>query len=231
MALREDDRATDFREVDRFDGGVGWLAHPEETMQRASHALAIDDEVWVIDPVDAAGLDDLLAEFGTVAGVVVAMDRHTRDADAIATRHDVPVYLPDWFEGVAEKLEAETPVSRFGAELRETGLEAHVVARGRFWQEVALFDSERGTLVVPESVGTAPYFLAGDEPLGVHPMMRLRPPKSALGRFVPRVERVLVGHGSGVTGDASRALGAALSTARTRAPRAFLENARLLAPF
>ena len=46
-------------EIDRFDGGVGWIAYPEETMERASHALAVHDEegdadeVWVIDPVDA----------------------------------------------------------------------------------------------------------------------------------------------------------------------------------
>ena len=28
-------------EIDRFDRGVGWIAYPEERMQRASHAVAV----------------------------------------------------------------------------------------------------------------------------------------------------------------------------------------------
>ncbi|WP_254769046.1 hypothetical protein [Salinilacihabitans rarus] len=227
MPHRVDERATDFREIDRFDGGVGWIAHPDETMQRASHALEIEGEVWVIDPVDAAELDDLLAEFGPVAGVVVCLDRHVRDAATVANRHDVPVYLPDWFSGVAEDVDA--PVVRFGSELAETGIEARPVHRSRFWQEVSLYDPERGTLVVPESVGTADYFLAGSERLGVHPMLRAVPPREALGEFHP--ERVLVGHGAGVTTDAADALRTALDGARRRAPLVYATTARNLLPF
>jgi len=62
----------EYREIDRWDRGVGWIAHPGETMQRASHALVGDDGgLWVIDPVDAPDVDGLLSEFGDVAGVVV----------------------------------------------------------------------------------------------------------------------------------------------------------------
>lgn len=217
MSSRVDERPSDFEEIDRFDGGVGWIAHPEETMRRASHALEIDGDVWVFDPVDAEGIDDLFAEFGDVAGVVVMLDRHKRDAAAVADRHDVPVYLPEFFEGVTEELDA--PVARFDDELSDTGLRAFPVVDNRFWQEVALYNPADGTLVVPEAVGAADYFLAGDEDLGVHPMLRLAPPREPLRSIAP--ERVLVAHGPGVMADASRTLEDALAGSRKRAPRLY----------
>ncbi|MFB6081509.1 MAG: hypothetical protein ABEJ67_01680, partial [Halanaeroarchaeum sp.] len=82
MPFREGGDAADPRVVDEWDAGVGWQAHPEETMQRTSHALAVDGDVWVIDPVDAEGVDDLVSDLGDVVGVVVLLDRHQRDADA-----------------------------------------------------------------------------------------------------------------------------------------------------
>lgn len=227
MPLRVDERATDFEEIDRYDHGVGWFAHPGERMERASHAIAVDGDVWVVDPVDADGLDDLLAEFGTVAGVVVLLDRHTRDAAAIANRHDVPVYLPEHFVGMTSDLGAR--VVRFGDELADTGIQAHTVVDNRLWQEVALYDRRDGTLIVPESVGTAEYFCVDDEPLGVHPMRRAVPPRRQLGRFAP--ERLLVGHGEGVTENAATTLQDALSTARRRAPRLYAKAARAFVPF
>lgn len=217
MSFRADERATEYREIDRFDDGVGWIAHPDETMQRASHAIAVDGEVWVLDPVDADGIDDLFAEFGDVAGVVVMLDRHKRDAAAVADRHDVPVYLPEFFEGVTEDIDAA--VARFDDELSDTGIRSLRVVDNRFWQEVALYNPANGTLVVPETVGTVDYFLAGDEKLGVHPMLRLTPPQSALRSVVP--ERVLVGHGAGVMEDAARALDDALDQSRRGAPRLY----------
>lgn len=59
------------RTVDRWDGGFGWIAEPEETMQRASHALVDNGDVWIVDPVDTSGLDEQIAEKGEVTGVVV----------------------------------------------------------------------------------------------------------------------------------------------------------------
>ncbi|AHF98884.1 hypothetical protein HALLA_08425 [Halostagnicola larsenii XH-48] len=214
MTSRVDERAADFEVIDRFDGGVGWIAHPDERMRRASHALEIDGNVWVIDPVDADGIDELFAELGTVAGVVTLLDRHKRDAATIANRHGVEVYLPDWFEGVAEDIDA--PIVRFGAELADTGLEASVMRKSRFWQEVALYNPADGTLVVPESVGGSSYFLTRGERLGVHPVLRAIPPREQLGGFDP--DRVLVGHGSGVLEDADAALEDALRGSRRRIP-------------
>ncbi|MFB6108989.1 MAG: hypothetical protein ABEJ82_09170 [Haloplanus sp.] len=226
----------ELREIDRWDGGVGWLAHPDERMQRASHALAVDPsspstprtptdrDVWVVDPVDAPELDDLLAALGDVVGVVVCLDRHTRDAAAVATRHDVPVYVPAWMSGVAAGLDA--PVERFDRTLGDSGYRVLRVRDTSIppWREAALFDGE--TLLVPEAVGTAPYYRAGDEPLGVHPMLRPFPPRRALGGLDP--DRVLVGHGAGVFDDAATALREALANARRRAPAAYLRAVREL---
>lgn len=75
--------------IDRWNGGVGWIAHPEEGGRRASHAVRGDDGVWLFDPIDAPGVDDLIAEVGDVAGVAVLSSFHARDADAFARRHDV----------------------------------------------------------------------------------------------------------------------------------------------
>ncbi len=232
MPLKDSGPATEWTEIDRFEagdesttGGVGWIAHPEETMQRASHALAVDGEVWVVDPVDAPGLDDLLEEFGDVAGVVVLLDRHKRDAGAVARRHGVPVYLPEPLRGVAGDIDA--PVEGFAGELADTGYRTQTVVDNFAWTEVALYNREDGVLVVPEAVGTTEYFLAGGERLGVHPALRLKPPRS-LARFEP--DRILVGHGAGIHEDAADTLRDALSGARGRTPDLYLKNLRTLLP-
>jgi hypothetical protein len=214
------------REIDRWDGGVGWIAYPDEGMQRASHVLGAGDEAWVVDPVDAPGVDDLVESVGDVAGVVVCLDRHKRDAAAVARRHDVPVYVPDWMTGVASEL--DTPTERFGRDLADTGYRAVTVLDRSFppWQEAALYNEEDGTIVVPEAVGTASFFRAPGERLGVHPMLRPLPPKRAFAGIEP--ERVLVGHGDGVFDDAATALHDALDNARARLPGAYASAVREL---
>jgi len=211
-------------EIDRWEGGTGWLAHPEETMQRASHALVDDGDVWVVDPVDAEGLDEFLADLGEVAGVVVLLDRHGRDCAAVARRHDVAVHVPRFMRDVADDLDAETTL--VGAELADTGYEVRTVVDSTLvpvepfeWREAALHDPDRGTLLVPESVGTAPYTTTGDERLGVHPMRRPTPPESLLSL---EPDRVLVGHGKGVHDEATVALHDAIENARGRMPTLYL---------
>jgi hypothetical protein len=225
MTMKASGPAAEWREIDRWDHGVGWLAHPEEEMQRASHALEADGEVWVVDPVDAVGIDELFAEFGDVAGVVLLLDRHTRDADEIANRHGVSVHVPRWMSGVAEEVDA--PVEPLHAQLGDTEYGVHQVVDLPFWQEAALYGEETGTLVVPEALGTAGFFLSGTERLGVHPMLRLFPPKK-LGRLSP--ERILVGHGEGVLDDATDALVDALGGSRSRAPSLYAKTAREFLP-
>lgn len=211
------ERATEPRAIDRFEGGIGWLAHPEEIMERAGHALATTAGVYLIDPVDAGGLDDLVAELGEVAGVVQLSNHHTRNGPAIAKRHGVPILAP---RGMTLDDVGDTPVERIEGHLPGTAYRVLPVAVGTTWQEFALDDGE--TLVVSESVGTAAYFRVGDERLGVILLRRLTPPRDALGGLEP--DRILVGHGTGVFRDAPAALADALAGARRRFPRALIEN-------
>jgi len=211
--------ATDWVEIDQFDGGVGWIAYPDETLQRASHALVVDGELWLVDPVDAEGIDDLLAEYGEVAGVVVLLDRHKRDSAEFARRHGVSVWVPAFLDGVTEELDA--PVEQFRYDLADTGYAAHELVNNRFWQEALLYGEDTGVLVVPEAVGTVEYFTAGTTRLGVHPVLRLFPP-SKLTRLDP--DRLLVGHGAGIHNDASGPLEAAIDGARRRMPALYWKN-------
>jgi hypothetical protein len=218
MPAKVTEPPTGYEEIDRWAGGVGWIPHPEETMRRASHALATGEGVWLVDPLDAPGIDELITEFGAVRGVIVLSNYHARDADALARRHDVPVYLPAPMTGLAGRFEAPVGRVEVGATLGE--YELFEVSRiGGFWQEYGLFDGE--TLVCADSVGGAPYMRVGDERLGVIPMRRLAPPRALRG-LDP--ERVCCGHGSGVDRDAAASLERALRTSRRTALRALAEN-------
>lgn len=200
--------------IDRFEGGVGWIAYPEERMRRASHAVESDGGLWIVDPVDAPGVDDLLAEYADLEGVVVLLDRHTRDSAAVAGRHDVPVYVPEWMDGVASDLTA--PVERFGDRL--AAFESIRLVDNPLWQEAVLYDGE--TLIVPEALGTAEFFRAPEERLGVHPALRPFPPKR-LRRYDP--DLLLVGHGEGVSNDAGAAIRRSIDDARRTAIPLYLK--------
>jgi hypothetical protein len=155
----------------------------------------VDGRVYVVDPVDAEGIDERLRALGEPAAVLVLLDRHRRDADAFAERLAVPVH--------------ETPF----AGVPETPFEVRPVVRRRVWREVVLWWPERRVLVTADALGTVGYMTVGDEPLGVHPFLRLTPPRTAVAGLEP--EHVLVGHGEGVHGPAAaRALAAALAGSR-----------------
>lgn len=204
--------------VDRFDGGVGWLAHPDEVARRASHAFVDDDGVWVVDPLDAPGVDDLLAEYGDVAGVVVLSNFHARDAGAVAERHDVPVSLPPNTDRVAERLSVPTRPLRNG----DGGFAFRRTTPLPTWSETAAYREADGTLYAPDSLGTAAGWTVGDERLGVYLFCRPVPPRGLYADRDP--ERVLVGHGTGVFDDAAAALSDALAGSRRRFPRGLLEQ-------
>jgi hypothetical protein len=183
---------------DSFPYGFGWVADEPKLLQRASHSLVDEGRVWLVDPVDVAGLDERVREAGEPAGVLQLLDRHARDGAALAERYGVPL----------------RDVPRVGA----PGAPFEVLASVRLpgWREAALWWPERRTLVVADALGTASYFLAPGERLGVHPLLRLLPPR-ALERLDP--EHVLCGHGDGVHGpQAVQALRDALRTSRRRIP-------------
>ena len=192
-------RAVTARFCDELPFGFGWIVDEPRLLQRASHALADDRRVWLVDPVDVAGLDDRIRALGRPAGVVQLIDRHGRDAAVLAERYGVPLSRHP-FAGV--------PGAPFQV-LRVVDLPR--------WHEAALWWPESKTLVVADALGTASYFVGPGERLAVHPLLRLFPPRS-LGRFDP--QHVLCGHGPGVHGaEATQALHAALRTSRRGIPR------------
>jgi hypothetical protein len=103
------------------------------------------------------------------------------------------------------------------------------IMRSRFWREVALWWADGRVLVTADALGTIRgYFTAGQELVGVHPLLRLFPPRKALADLEP--EHVLVGHGEGVHGaHAAPALRTALSGSRRRLPRLAADGARTAA--
>lgn len=177
-----------------FDAGFTWVV--DEQMERASHALAIDGRVWLVDPVAWEPALERAAALGEPAGVVQLLDRHRRDCAAIAHRLGVQLHVgPDALPG--------------------TPLEPQRLIDRPWWHETVLWWPEQELLVVPEAVGTAGYFALG-RPLGVHPMLRLTPPFS-LRQYAPR--SILVGHGPSLHEDATAALNGALQHARSDVPR------------
>ncbi len=191
------------RFCDEEDFGFGWLAN-DEAMRRTSHALLVEDGVWLIDPVHWMEAEERARSLGEPRGVIQLLDRHNRDCAALAARLAVPHhFVPGRIEGAP--------------------FDFLPIVRSRWWREVALWWPGRRVLVCADVVGTLAYFRAPDEPLGVHPLLRLRPPR-ALRRVFP--EHVLCGHGWGVRDDAASALHEVLRTARRRLPAALWHGVR-----
>lgn len=166
-------------------------------MRRAAHACRDGERFWLIDPFEDQTALEEIAELGRPAGVIQLLDRHRRDCEAIARRLAVP-HL------------------RVPATVEDSPFEVISVAARPWWREVALWWEDRRTLIVAEAIGTAPAFALG-RPLGVHPLMRLVPPRAALsGR---RPELLLVGHGNALESDAAAALDGALASSLGDIPK------------
>ncbi|WP_079255020.1 hypothetical protein [Halococcus hamelinensis] len=211
-----------FQPIDRFEAGVGWIAHPDEDGRRASHAICGNDGVWAIDPLDAPGIDDLLAEFGEVTGVAILSAYHSRDASAIAERHGVSVHVPQWMDRVVERITA--PVERCTWSFGDSGFAIQRFVPFPGWSEAFAYRESDQTLYIPETLGTAPLYTVGAERIGVYLLCRPFPPQSYLLGTNP--ERILVGHGNGILENAETALTDALSNARRRFPAALLTSGR-----
>ena len=193
---------TEARFVDEEEWGFGWQV--EEKLRRTSHTVLTHTGVWVFDPVLWEPALDRTRNLGIPVGVVQLIDRHNRDCEEVAAALGVPHYRVP-FHGIVGS---------------GSGLDVVAIARSRFWKEVAVWIPERRALVCGDALGTVGYFRARGEPIGVHPFLRLRPPRG-LARHEPR--HILVGHGAGVHGDeAPAALDEALRTARRRMVGAWL---------
>jgi hypothetical protein len=163
-----------FRFCDESDYGFGWIPH--ERLVRTSHALAVEGRVWLVDALLWPDALERARSLGEPAGVIQLLDRHSRDCADVAAQLGVPhLRVPD-------RLDAPFQIVR--------------VVNLPLWHERALWWPERRVLVVADALGTVGYFTPRGAALGVHPLLRLFPPKRRLGRLEPDV--VLVGHGEGV---------------------------------
>jgi hypothetical protein len=191
-------------ELQRHALGLTWVE--QSAMARAAHALVDDGRVWLIDPYEDERALAAAAELGTPAGVLQLLDRHNRDCSSISQRLGVPL-------------------SRLPKDLAGTPFEAISVISNAGWREVALWWAGERTLVVAEALGTAPAFALGRR-AGVHPMLRLTPPRRQLSPFEP--ERLLVGHGEAIETGASAAVSEALANSRQDIPKLVLSLPKLL---
>jgi len=178
--------------------GLSWVV--DEPMERASHAVADEGgRVWLMDVVDDAEAMARVAGLGTPEAVVQLLDRHSRDCAAVAERLGVP-HL------------------RLPSELPDSPFEVRDVVQVPRWREVALWWPERKVLVVAEAVGTGRYFAVGPGPIGVHPWLRMLPPRGSLRGLEP--DALLTGHGPPLIGPGTaEALSEALDRSRRDVPR------------
>ncbi|HEY3865191.1 MAG TPA: hypothetical protein VGL54_03795 [Solirubrobacteraceae bacterium] len=181
--------------IEEHECGLTWVM--DESMARASHALVDGGDVWLIDPVDEGEAIERAAALGRPRAVIQLLDRHNRDCETVAERLGIP------WERVPRSLEG-------------TPFEVVEVIRRHRWKEIALHWRERDALVVAEAVGTAPLFALGKGAVGVHPVLRLTPPK-ALEGIDPSI--LLVGHGAPVRSGAAASLRNALARSRSDIPR------------
>ena len=175
-------------------------------MRRAAHALRADGRVWLIDPFEDDVALSTAAELGQPAAVIQLLDRHNRDCAPIAQRLEIPLL-------------------RVPTVIDDSPFDVMPVVLRRWWREIALWWEDERALIVAEAVGTAPAFALGRQ-LGVHPMLRLAPPRSALTRHAP--ERLLVGHGSALESGATPALDEALAASRSDLPQLVLRLPSLI---
>jgi hypothetical protein len=190
--------------IQRHALGLTWV----ETggMRRAAHAVRADGRVWLIDPFEDDVALATAAELGQPTAVIQLLDRHNRDCAAIAQRLEIPLL-------------------RVPTVIDESPFDVIPVVLRRWWQEIALWWEAERTLIVAEAVGTAPAFALGRQ-VGVHPMLRLGPPRAALSRHAP--ERLLVGHGAALESGAGPALHEALAASRSDIPQLVLRLPSLL---
>lgn len=185
--------------IQRHSLGLTWVE--TSGMRRAAHALRANGRLWLIDPFEDHVALSAATELASPAAVIQLLDRHNRDCGPIAQRLEVPLLrLP---EQVSDSPFTVIPV----------------ISRP-WWREKALWWEDERALVIAEALGTAPAFTLGRQ-VGLHPMLRLRPPKGPLTARSP--ERLLVGHGTALESGAAAAIDDALSGALSDIPQLVLK--------
>ena len=190
----------------RFERGFGWMAEPAHYMERSSTALAVDGNVWLIDPERTAGIEAEFEALGKPVAIISSVGWHDRDVDWYAARYGIPVYGGRWlrntlFRTPLTRVDREVPNSPF--QLIDTSMRGLL----GWWTESAVWWPQERVLVTGDCLGTAVYFVAENQKLGVHPFRLLSPPRVLRG-LAPR--RIFCGHGQGLHDGAGEALERAL---------------------
>ncbi len=185
--------------IQRHPLGLTWVE--TSGTRRAAHALRADGRLWLIDPFDDEIALSAATELAQPAGVIQLLDRHNRDCGPIAQRLEVPLL-------------------RLPTDLGDSPFTVVPVISRPWWHEVALWWEAERALVIAEAVGTAPAFALGRQ-AGLHPLLRLRPPRAALTAHRP--ERLLVGHGTALESGAAAAIDDALAGALSDIPQLVLK--------
>src|SRR5215207_10022187 len=83
------------RELAEHPLGLTWVV--DDRGERASHALAHDGRVWLVDVLDVPEPMERAVALGRVVAVLQLFVAHDRDGAAVAKRLNVPfVKLPDY---------------------------------------------------------------------------------------------------------------------------------------
>ena len=185
----------------RFEGGLSWSLAGASMLACRAHALVTDDGVWLVDPIDAPGLDELLATLGRVRGVLVLLDRHLRDSAQLAERHGARLIVPrgEWRRGhpMPDGAEQFEPGPLAGTPFEV----APVIERGGQWLEWLLWWQQRRILVIAEVVGRSTVYEPSPHGAGLHPALHVMgaPDPLVEGSLRERIEaapvRLLLGHG------------------------------------
>lgn len=226
MPLRKDATGDDLNILKEWDHGFTWMAHPDADLRRSSQAIEVDKNVWLVDPLDAVGLDDKLADLGGVVGVVVLGSHHERHADRLARRHGVAVHVPEWFRASGRNFEA--PVKDISNGLNDTGFELLFLRDNAFRQEGALYHPARKTLIVSDTLMTALFSSKPGRP-ELFPPARIRPSYDALRGL--EVDRLLLSHGEPVFEDVEVKIERALDQEYRSTLAAFGDLAPVMARF
>lgn len=189
-------------------------------MQRSSTALSIDGRVWLVDPERAPGIADEIRALGTPAGIISTVGWHDRDVDWFASLLNVPVYGASYLNIRLFR----TPMREVASVIPGTPLrviDASMRGVFSFWREGAIWWPETRTLITGDSIGTASYFVGDGGPAGVHPLMRLSPPR-ALAGLDPL--HLYCGHGPSLHHGAGVAVDRAVHTARSGLLKAWMRS-------
>ena len=220
---------TDIAITHRFAHGLSWAPAGPSILECRAHALVdADGHVWLVDPFDGPGLAAELDALGSVAGVIVLLDRHLRDASVLARRYDVPLLVPpgELRRGHPRPEGARTEVAH-GAACPFQLLP--IVRRDGSWLEQVLWWPEERVLIVAEALGTAPAYLARpDAELGVHPLLRTGGVPPRLAELDVEPDLLLLGHGEPLDHSVRSSMTTATEAARKDLPRLLLRTPKLV---